>query len=207
MAEYENKTGTELKILQSIEKSFYNANGSDTRRNTEKSMEWFRKNVTKNYNTARTSQMFLDRDLFKNKMVLGKMYFYEYDALHKDKLPYWDRYPIIIPFSAYKAKNGASIVLGINFHYLPPKLRMIAFRSLLEFRSAKAYNNKVKMKITWNKLMSLGKSKYFEHAVKAYRMDRVRSKFVEIPAQSWELSIFLPISRFQKSNKKTVWKM
>lgn len=203
----ENKTGTDLEILKNIEKSYFNANEDKKRRNSKKSMEWFRKNVTKNYSKPRTARMFRDRDMFKSKMTIGKMYFYEYDALHKDELPVWDRYPLIIPFNSYTADNGAKIVLGINFHYLSPKLRMIAFRALLEFRNAKAFNKKTKMKLSWSKLMKLGNSKYYKHAVKAYRMDQVQSKFVEVPAQSWELVLFLPLARWQKGTKRQAWRL
>jgi hypothetical protein len=38
-------------------------------------------------------------------------------------------------------------------------------------------------------------------------MDQVRSKFVEIPAQSYELALFLPLARWQKGSKSEAWKM
>lgn len=205
--ERKNTTGTELDLLKSLEKSYFDSQGPKARRNIKKSMDWFRQRVTKNYSSVRTARMYRDRSLWKSGMTLGKMYFYEYDAKHKDTLPVWDRYPLIIPFNAYRAKDGAEIVLGLNFHYLPPALRMLAFRALLKFKNRDRFVKSTKFDFSWKVIMALSQSKYFEHAVHAYRMDHVRSKFVEIPSQSWELVLFMPLQRFQKGSKAEAWKV
>lgn len=204
--EIDNTTGTELDILQNIERSYFRQRGTDIRRNTKKSLDWFRKTVTKNYSKVRTARMYRDRDLQKASMTIGKMYFYEYDAKHKDTLPVWDRYPLIIPFNSYTASDGMQIVLGINTHFLPPRLRLAAFRAMLKFRNEKRFRRTTKMKFQWQQLMGIAESDYFKHAVRAYRMDHVRSTFVEIPAQSWELVLFLPLQRFMKGGKSKAWK-
>jgi len=206
-SDYKNKTGTELDILKTLEKSYFNDHGPNARRNIKKSMDWFRNRISKNYSSVRTARMYRDRKLWKSGMTLGKMYFYEYDAKHKDTLPVWDRYPLVIPFNAYRAKDDAEIVLGINFHYLPPALRMAAFRALLRYKSKDRFVKSTKLDFSWKIISVLAQSKYFEHAVHAYRMDHVRSKFVEIPAQSWEMCLFLPLARWQKGGKSTAWKM
>ena len=48
-------------------------------------------------------------------LELGHMYMYEYDAKLKDKLPYFDRFPVVIIIERYETG-----FLGINFHYIPP---------------------------------------------------------------------------------------
>jgi hypothetical protein len=142
---------------------------------------------------------------------MGKMYFFEYDAKHKDTLPVWDRYPLVIPFDSWRAKSpeGKTVqyVLGINFHYLPPALRMAAFRALLRFKNKDRFVKSTKLDFSWKVIMALSQSKYFEHAVKMYRMDQMRSKFVEIPSQSWEMVLFLPLARWQKGSKAQAWKL
>lgn len=192
---YENKTGTQLEILQKIEKAWGRA-GVAAKRNTAKSMDWFRQYVVKAYNKVGTGVVFRDRDLWKKKVKFGRMYFFEYDAKHKDKLEVWDRYPLIIPFSATTAKDGATIVYGLNMHYLPPALRLVAFRALLGFKHEARYRKTTELQFDWQAIKGLTQYKYFEHAVHAYRMDHVRSVFVEIPAQSWELMLFLPVARW-----------
>lgn len=208
MAEYKNKTGTDLEILQNLEKSYYESEGDKAKRNIKKSMDWFRKRVTKNYKSVRTARMFRDRDMWKSGMTLGKMYFFEYDAKHKDTLPLWDRYPLVIPFSVYRSKaDNAEIVIGLNFHYLPPALRMVAFRALLKYKTNDRFNKATRLDFSWKVIMAIAQSKYFEHAVHSYRMDHVRSKFVEIPGQSWEMVLFLPLARWQKGSKAQAWRI
>ena len=41
--------------------------------------------------------------------------------------------------------------------------------------------------------------------VKRYLGDHVKSSTVRIDADEWEIAIFLPVERFQKESKKTVW--
>lgn len=193
---YSNDTGTDLEVLQKIEQAWKRNNPSAQGRNTAASYDWFRKYVGRSYNKLGTGSMFRDRKLWKSKFSLGKMYFFEYDALHKDTLPLWDRYPIVIFFDAYKSKAGNEIVLGLNFHYLPPVLRLAAFRALLRFRTEKRFRKSTKLDFSWSVIKVLAQSKYFEEAIHAYRLDHFKSVLVEIPAQSWELALFLPTQRW-----------
>lgn len=202
---YTNTTGTDLEILQKIERAWKDNNPASMKRNTSKSLDWFRKYVGRAHNKIGTGVAFRDRNLWKPKITPGRMYFFEYDAKHKDTLPVWDRYPLIFPFSEYKAKDGMTIVLGLNMHYLPPALRMVAFKALLKFKSEPRYRKHTKLALEWGALTALAESKYFKHAVHAYRMDHMKSVFVEIPSQSWELMLFLPLARFQKGGKSLAW--
>lgn len=195
--EYQNNTGTDLAILQNLEKAWTKANNGNPSRNTEKSMSFFRKYVGRSYNRLGTGSAFRDRKMWKgNKFTLGKMYFYEYDALHKDTLPIWDRYPLVIFFDAYTSKAGDPIVLGLNFHYLTPALRMAAFRALLRFRTEKRYRKNTRLDFSWSVIKTLAQSKYYEKAIHAYRIDHFKSTLVEVPAQAWEMFLFLPLARF-----------
>lgn len=194
--EYDNKTGTDLEVLQKIERAWKKNNPNELKRNTAKSLDWFRKYVGRSFNKIKNSAMVRDRDLWKAEMKVGKMYFFEYDAKHKDTLPIWDRYPLVFPFSSYRAKDNTLIVIGLNMHYLKPQLRMVAFTALLKMRNEKRYRKQTRLKIEWDMLKAMGESPLFKHCVHAYRMDHVRSVFVEIPAQSWELALFLPTARW-----------
>lgn len=194
----ENNTGTELEILQRIESAWRRNNPSAQKRNTADSYKWFSSYVGRSFNRVGTAAMFRDRKLWKNgaSLKMGKMYFYEYDALHKDTLPLWDRYPLVIFFDMYKSKAGANIILGLNFHYLPPALRMVAFRALLKFKTENRFRSNTRLDFSWTVIKTLAQSKYFAQAIHAYRMDHFKSVLVEIPAQSWELALFLPTARW-----------
>lgn len=200
-----NTTGTDLELLQNIEKSFRRATPDNTRRMTAKSLDWFRNYIPKAYNKVRMPQMLRDRKMWKQKMTIGKMYLFEYDAKHKDTLPLWDRMPLVFPFSSYKAKDGATIIVGLNMHYLSPKMRMMAFSALLKLRTEQRYRKSTKLEMEWSMLRGMGQSKLFEHAVHAYRIDHVKSVFVEVPAQSWEMVLFLPLARWVGGSNKQAW--
>ena len=60
-----------------------------------------------------------DRESLKDNTVIGKMYFYFYDPKTKERLPYYDRFPLVIPIEEYK--DG---FLGLNLHYIHPKSRI-----------------------------------------------------------------------------------
>src|SRR5580765_4984034 len=64
--------------------------------------------IAKNATVEQTSTTF-------DRSMIGKMLFFQYDAKTKDKLPYWDMFPLAFLF---KVSNNSA--LGINMHYLPP---------------------------------------------------------------------------------------
>ena len=91
---------------------------------------WFRGivNRTKGAFSDETPSRILSRQTAFSSNVLGKMYFFSYDPKWKDKLPWYDRFPLIFPIERYN--DG---FLGINFHYLHPRDRAILMDELKEF--------------------------------------------------------------------------
>lgn len=206
-AEPKNTTGTDLEILKNLEKAFYRNNPTSMKRNIASSLEWFKAYVGRSYNKLGTGSMFRDRSLWAKKLTPGKMYFFEYDAKHKATLPIWDRYPMMFPISSYKAKDGMEIVIGLNMHYLSPSMRMIAFKALLKLRTESRYRKGTKLALEWELLKNLGEADMFKHSIHSYRMDHVKSVFVEVPSQSWEMALFLPLARFQKGSNSDAYKL
>ena len=76
------------RIKQSLAKEGYST-GTNNARN------WLRAKV-KDLNPS-TRTLMGDRDRLKNNSTIGKMYFYFYDPKTKDTLPYYDRFPLVIP--------------------------------------------------------------------------------------------------------------
>ena len=68
----------------------------------------------------------------RQKMYIGGMYQYVYDAKTKEKLPYWDAFPLIVCINVY-----ADGWLGLNLHYLPPILRAKLLDKLMEYSKSK----------------------------------------------------------------------
>src|SRR6056300_881927 len=49
----------------------------------------------------------------EKRIIPGFMYMFLYDAKTKKKLPYWDAFPLVVPYA--RTQNG---FMGLNFHYL-----------------------------------------------------------------------------------------
>jgi hypothetical protein len=132
---------------------------------------------------------------------IGKMFCFSYDPKTKDKLPYYDKFPLIFPINFYS--DG---FLGINLHYLPPMLRAKLMDALYDIAVEDKYNNSKKLKISYDLLNSSSKYKYFRPCVKRYLSSHVRSKFVAIDYENWDMVLMLPMQRFEKASDQKVWK-
>lgn len=211
--ERKNDTGTDLEILQNLEKAFFRENPNAQKRRTERSLKWYSKFIPKNYGGVRTARLMRDRSLWKKGITPGKMTFFEYDPIHKATLPVYDRYPLVFAWDVWKGGEGKfgfpgkTYFIGINIHYLPPALRFTVMKALLKIRANKksSYRKSTRLAMSWKILKGMSESKYFEHSVKIYRMDHVKTSFIEIPSQSWEIAAFLPVARFQKGGKAEAW--
>ena len=163
--------------------------------------DWFREKAKQAGASARmravTPAQLIKRQPEDN-IILGKMFFYKYDPKWAKKLPYWDMYPLVFPFE--KAPGG---FYGLNLHYIPPRDRAILMDSLNKYASNEKYDKTTRLELTYALLKGYGRAK---PCVKRYLGDHVASATVRIDADEWEIAIFLPVERFQKESKKTVWK-
>lgn len=141
---------------------------------------------------------------FKRRALYpGFMYQFEYDAKNKDdpkKLPYWDRFPLIFPIEMYG--DG---FLGINLHYLNRPTRARLMDALYTLAMNKKYNDNQRLAISYGILRSSAKFAPFKPCVKRYLSAHVRSNFFKIPAENWDIALFLPTERFVRKPKTYVW--
>jgi len=130
-------------------------------------------------------------------VIIGKMVLFQYDAKTKDKLPFWDQFPLIFPIQVYN--NG---YLGLNLHYLPLNYRanlMDALYTLL-IKNQNKLDEKSRLKISYEALNSYAKFRYFRPCVKRYLYNNVKSQWSVIPGDQWDVALFLPLQRFQKAS-------
>jgi hypothetical protein len=167
---------------------------------TKESREWFLNKARDLRNINRNQLMKEDPVVQKNQTVVGSMYMFFYDPKHKETLPYYDKFPLVIVIGP--AEKG---FLGLNLHYLPPVLRAKFLDSLLEVTNNTSYNETTKFRITYNLLQRAAKYKYFKPCIKHYLSDHVRSKFAKVVAPEWEIAVFLPTADFAKANKNRVY--
>lgn len=140
-------------------------------------------------------------DRQRTKLRFGKMYFFTYNAKHKKKLPYYDRFPLILPFN--QVSKG---FLGINIHYLPPALRFELFHQLKSLTNRHGFTEEGRFqKLSWQTLNRAANSRYIEPAVKRYLSSQIKTPFVEIDGDEWHIAAAIDISNFRGANKTSVW--
>lgn len=130
----------------------------------------------------------------------GKMLLFQYDAKHKDTLPYWDAFPVIFPLELY-----SDSFLGMNLHYLPPVYRIRLMDALYETVSNERYDKTTRLNISYQIMKSASKFRYFKPCIKKYLNSHVRSQLIEIPSQEWDYICFLPLQKFMKAPQRKVW--
>ena len=173
---------------------------------TDESRAWFM-NKAKNMRSINRQALIkedplIQRNALKNLSrtgLVGTMQMFFYDPKHKEKLPYYDLFPLIVVVGP--AEGG---FYGLNLHYLPPILRAKMLDALMETANMKATDD-AKFQITYKKLQAVSKLKWYEPCFKHYLTKHVKRKFAEVPMPEWEIATFLPTAQFRKANSKKVY--
>jgi hypothetical protein len=131
----------------------------------------------------------------------GFMYMFMYDALHKDTLPYYDRFPLII---LLKPAEGG--FMGMNLHYLEPKVRAIFLDKLMATLKEDELSERTRLRLRYSLLASAQRFRYFRPCLKHYLWDQIQSRIVQVHAPDWETAIFLPTEHFKGATKQKVWR-
>lgn len=170
----------------------------EIRKNSEASIDWFREKAS---NQKVTSNQLLTagdyRDNISNQIWPGSMFLFQYDAKHKETLPYWDKFPLVFPFSY---ENDG--FMGLNLHYLPPVMRASLMSNLMDRASPNRHQD---LKISYQILNAYSSLRYFKPCVKRYLYSHVKSQFLYITPEEWPIAIFLPLQRFQKASDGKVY--
>jgi hypothetical protein len=135
-----------------------------------------------------------------NREIVGSMYMFFYDPKHKETLPYYDSFPLIIVLGP--AEGG---FLGLNLHYLPPTLRAKFLDAILDVTNNKRYDDTTRFRLTYNLLQRAASMKYYKACIKHYLNDHVRSRFALVAPPEWEIATFLPTADFQKASRNQVY--
>ena len=165
---------------------------------TNASRAWLRAKVKDLKPTS--SGLMRDKDRLKNTSMIGKMYFYFYDPKTKDSMPYYDRFPLVIPIERYN--DG---FLGLNLHYIHPKHRMILLDKLSDTTSNDTYDEKTKLKINYRYLAAASRIFEANPCIKRYLFTQIQSRFLEITADEWDIAAMLPVESFVGATTSKVY--
>ena len=155
---------------------------SKLRKSGKEPYQWYRNRI-KELGTPSQAQLIRDGKI-TGRVNFGALNMFIYDPKLKNKLPYYDTFPLVLPIENYR--DG---FLGINFHYLPYALRARLLSRLDPNANYSALKNVRLVKPT----------------LKRYLNSNVRSRFRKLEEEDFMTAIMLPVQRFKKSSESKVW--
>ena len=155
---------------------------SKLRKSGKEPYQWYRNRI-KELGTPSQAQLIRDGKI-TGRVNFGALNMFIYDPKLKNKLPYYDTFPLVLPIERYR--DG---FLGINFHYLPYALRARLLSRLDPDANYSALKNVRLVKPT----------------LKRYLNSNVRSRFRKLEEEDFMTAIMLPVQRFKKSSASKVW--
>jgi len=136
----------------------------------------------------------------RNKFLVGGLYFFVYDPLGKADLPYYDRFPLVIPL---QMESGG--FLGLNIHYLPINYRILFMRKLMSRAIYDENDDLYRLRISYTLLDASKRLKEFRPCVKRYLFSHMKSRILAVEPDEWDVAIYLPVHQFKKNTAKNVW--
>lgn len=166
-----------------------------------KSKSWFEQQATLlSKERINTNLFHKTHGIRASTIVPGNMYMFFYDPKHKETLPHYDIFPLVFPFE--RTEDG---FLGLNMHYLPYRMRVLLFDTLLNFKSTKTLDERTKLKYSWSTLKGLSRHKLAEQCVKRYLGQHIQSQVKLITPTDWTTTLMLPVERFVGAKKNQIW--
>ena len=159
---------------------------AQVKRGTRESLDWFARRIRKD---APVDFDKVAKPLSRSRIAPGKMFVYTYDPKTKDKLPYYDKNPLVIILDVIPGGW-----YGANLHYLPPKMRARLMEEVITGKRAPSQVAKI-----------LESNNITKVCLKRYLASQLVTKPKEIPQEEWEIAIQLPFESFEKAAAKAVW--
>lgn len=135
------------------------------------------------------------------KIFPGRMYLFLYDPKTKEELPYYDKFPLVIP---WRRTPGGFI--GLNLHYLPYFYRVQLLQRLMIYKTNNKMDESTRLKFTWQLIDGVARYRAAKPCVKQYLYSHMKSQFRRIQVEDWGTAVLLPVERFQGATYHTVWR-
>lgn len=166
---------------------------------TRDAREWLKSQV-KSLRPNRQAMM-KDMHHIRTKTMIGRMYFFFYDPKTKEQMSYYDKFPLVLPVQRYP--DG---FLGLNLHYIAPKYRIILLDKLSKnFLNNKAWDETTRFRWSYPILSHAARAFEKTPCIKRYLFTHVKSRFLEITADQWDIAAMIPCEMF-KSEKGSITK-
>lgn len=174
-----------------------------------KLVKWYRTQIEKLKITEFTTQLGNDftsqGELRSNRPKDGSLNLFFYSPKHKNKLPYYDRFPLIMPIQRFNAsyrgnkKSGAGFI-GLNFHYLPYVMRFKLLTDIIPRGRLDGSVERVFVRYPDIKSIQLARP-----VIKRYLLENVHSDYRYFRLEDYMTILMAPIEDFAKAGKTQVW--
>tara|TARA_B100000427_G_C15437018_1_gene563448 strand:- start:549 stop:1106 length:558 start_codon:yes stop_codon:yes gene_type:complete len=160
-----------------------------------KSTQWFRDKI-KEFGEPSSSDLIRDGKRTISP-TFGLLNMFIYDPKLKDKLPYYDTFPLVLPVEEYG--NG---FLGINLHYLSMPMRMRLLDRLVDFSNNNKFDDSTSLNVNYRKLKNIN---LIKPCLKRYLASNVKTQFRKVEADEFVVATLLPVQRFKKQSDNFVF--
>lgn len=131
---------------------------------------------------------------------MGGLYYFVYEPKTKADLPYYDRFPLVMPL-----KRESDGFIGLNFHYLPVRYRINFAKKLLPLAIYNDEDEIKRIRITYPILNASSKYREFRPCIKKYLYSHIKSRILAVESQEWDIAMYLPVHQFKKEHANIVW--
>ena len=164
-----------------------------------KSVNWFREKIQE---FGKPGPQQLLRDGRRTKGVnFGTLNMFIYSPKHKDTLPYYDTFPLVLPIGP-----AAGGFMGLNFHYLPIQMRIRLLDKIVDgggsLNVAAQSGKRPRLITDYSQLKRIPMAKAI---VKHYLAGYVKSDFRAITSEELIVAALLPVQRFQKGSAQAAY--
>jgi len=168
----------------------------DLQGNKMKSASWYRNAVSLITDKSSPSELFASGKLL-GRPSAGRMSMFFYDPKHKNRLPYWDTFPLVLPLEPMP--KG---FIGLNFHYLPYGARFAFLQQLQRYATNGKFDSSTRIQASYQQVKS---NKYVKASIHRYLWSHVRSNFLRVNVDEMALAAYLPVAQFQGASVGTVF--
>ena len=188
---------TNKSIIDLFERNKYNLQEI-----SQQSMGWYEGEVRKLRRQQPIPTRILkgDPSNIVTKIFPGRMYMFLYDPKGKEELPYYDKFPMVIP---WRRTPGGFI--GLNLHYLPYFYRVQLLDRMMKFATNRRMDESTRLRYSWELINGVARYRAAKPCVKQYLYDHVRSQFRRIQVDNWGTACLMPVEQFQKAGKQQVF--
>ena len=161
-----------------------------------KSADWYNRNV-RNLSDRITARKLMNSGKLIARPSAGRLNMFFYEPKTRARLPYYDVFPLVFPLEPIRGG-----FLGMNFHYLPPLLRMRLLERMQAKATDKDFDSNTKFDVTYSDVKRLS---IVKPTIKKYLYSYVQTGFLRINADEAATAIFLPVQRFKKASEVRVY--